>query len=123
MAATAYSETGGIRYGRSFWMATKFTWPFATLTVTQDQISIHVTLGRLWSRTFTFDPTQIKSIRKKRVLYSVGIEIDHSITEYPIYILFWTFRYKTLKKELEKIGYEVTEKRAPRPEVPPSNSH
>jgi len=103
----AYSETGGIRYGTSFCTALNFTWPFATLTVTADQLVIRVALVGIWSRTFTLNRAQINSIKRKRALWSVGIEINHSIPEYPPFILFWTFRYRRLKHELECRGYEL----------------
>ena len=104
-----YTETGGIRYGTSFWSAANFTWPFATLTASPAEISIRVALGRLWGRTFAFECSKIRSIRKKRGLVSTGIVIEHCNAEYPPFILFWTFRYETLKDQLEAVGYSVTE--------------
>ena len=104
-----YTETGGIRYGSSFWIATNFTWPFVTLTARHSDVSIRISLGRLWSRTFAFERSQIQSISKKRGLISTGIVIEHSNAEYPPFILFWTFRYEALKEQLEAVGYSVIE--------------
>jgi hypothetical protein len=104
-----YTETGGIRYGSSFWIAANFTWPFAKLTAGPGEISIRVALGKLWSKTFVFERSQIKSISKKRGLISTGIVIEHSVAEYPPFILFWTFRYETLKKQLETVGHSTIE--------------
>lgn len=104
-----YTETGGIRYGHSFWIATNFTWPFATLTAKADGVSIRVSLGKLWSRTFVLERTQIKSIKKRRGLMSTGISIEHSNAEHPPFILFWTFHFEKLKKQLEAIGYTIIE--------------
>ena len=109
MIPKTYSETGGARYGSSFWTAVNFTWPFATLTATSEQIEIRVSLGKLWSKTFALERALIKSIRRKRSLWSVGIEVDHSVSEVPPFILFWTFRYRRLKQELESLGYEICE--------------
>jgi hypothetical protein len=103
-----YSEAGGIRYGQSFWFATNCTWPFAALTVTAVQIEIGIGLGRFRMRTFTLKRSQIKSIKRKRGLFSVGIQIDHSEPEYPPFILFWTFRYDTLKREMQNLGYDMS---------------
>lgn len=105
----SYTETGGVRYGRSFWVATNFTWPFATLTAATDGVSIRISLGRLLIRTFVLERGQIKSIKKKRGLLGTGILIEHSNAAYPPFILFWTFRFETLKKQLESIGYSVVE--------------
>jgi len=104
-----YTETGGIRYGTSFWIAANFSWPFATLTASPGEISIRVSLGRLWGRTFALERSQIKSISKKRGLMSTGVVIEHSNAEYPPFILFWTFRYETLKEQLEAVGHCVLE--------------
>ena len=110
MSDSVYFETGGIRYGNSYWSSSNFSWPFASLKASPEEISICVSFSSLWTRTFTFNRSQIKSIRKKRGLWSVGIEIDHSATEIPPFILFWTFHYKTLKKHLESLGYDLVEK-------------
>lgn len=104
-----YTETGGIRYGSSFWIATNFSWPFATLTASPGEISISVSLGQLWSKTFALKRSQIKSIRKNRGLISTGIVIEHFNAEYPPFILFWTFRYEALKEQLEAVGHSVIE--------------
>ena len=104
-----YTEIGGIRYGSSYWIATNFTWPFATLTTTPSEVTIRASLGRLWSRTFALERSQIKSIHKKRSIMGTGIVIKHSNAEYPPFVLFWTFRYETLKNQLETSGHSVTE--------------
>jgi hypothetical protein len=105
----SYTEIGGLRYGSSFWISTNFTWPFATLTASPNEVSIRVSLGRLWARTFALESSQIKSISKTLGLMSTGIVIEHSNVEYPPLILFWTFRYETLKEQLEAVGHSVFE--------------
>lgn len=105
----AYTETGGIRYGSSFYSAINFTWPFAKLIADPDGISIKVSLGKLWGKTFALERAQIKSIKKKCGFMGTGISIEHSNVQHPPLILFWTFRYELLKKELEAIGYRVLE--------------
>ncbi len=40
---------------------------------------------------------------------STGISIEHSNAEHPPFILFWTFHFEKLKKQLEAIGYTIIE--------------
>jgi hypothetical protein len=105
-----HTEKGGVRYGDSFWFAINFTWPFARLTANQDGITIHVSVGPLWSRTFAFERSQIKSIRKQRGLTGTGIAIEHSNPDYPPFITYWTFNYPLLRDRLGAAGHQVVEK-------------
>jgi hypothetical protein len=109
MSEVIYTETGGIRYGHTYWFAKNFTWPFAEITIESGQILIRVSLGKVWSRSFVFPRSSISSIRKRRGFFGVGIEIEHLETDYPPFVLFWTFRYASLKGNLETAGYQVTE--------------
>jgi hypothetical protein len=106
---TTYSETGGVRYGHTFTLASNYTWPFAKLTATSNAISITVSLGRLWSKTFSFERASIRSIVRKRGLWSVAIQIIHTASDYPPFMLFWTFRFARLRAELQRLGYEVSD--------------
>ncbi len=80
------------------------TWPFASLKANKDNINLSV-LGK----KYIFDKDKIKNIRKYRGLFSVGLKIEHDITDMPNHIVFWTFRFKKLKKELKALGYLVAE--------------
>ena len=103
----AYNETGGLRWGLSFLGAVNVTWPFAHLLASPERLQIRVSLFGIWSRVFEFSRHEIKSLRRKDVLGSVGMAIDHTKSDYPPFILFWTFSYPSLKKGMTRFGYDV----------------
>ena len=108
-----YTETGGLRFGDSFWVAANATIPFAKLHVTPEHIDITLRSPISSNRSFLFRKQDVLAIRKKHGLFSVGIEIEHQDKNKCPYILFWTFRFKKLKTSLLDMGYpfEENEKR------------
>jgi hypothetical protein len=104
-----YVETGGLRWGQSLWSAANATWPFARIYVSADHLRLSVNVGKLWKRSFDFERFEVRQIRRKRGLFSVGLIVEHGKPEYPPFILFWTFRYKILCGALRRLGYEVAE--------------
>ena len=109
MAETTYTETGGLHFGSSYRFASNYTWPFAILTATPEELSLRTSVGCFMKRTFIIERPQIRQIRKRRGMWSLGIEILHSVNEYPKFLLFWTFQYRILKQQLESLGYEIAE--------------
>ncbi len=99
-------ETGGLRWGESFWMAANATWPFATLNASPEALCISGIVN------LDFRKADIKAIRRKKGMlpFSTGIVIEHQKLGFPEFILFWTFRYKRLKTELTRLGFIVTDK-------------
>ncbi len=109
MPEEKYIETGGLRWGGSYWGATNVTFPFAKIQMTTEEINISVKRLFKNEKAFTFSKCDIISIKKKRGLFSVGISIEHSIQEYPSLILFWTLGYNELQKKIENFGYDIFE--------------
>ncbi len=104
-----FTQKGGIRYGSSVWSTANFTAPFACLRVSKNSIILSVSIFRLWQRTFTFQRSDIRQLRWKRGLFSLGLQIEHSVTEYPTFVLFWVVERKTLAENLIEFGYEISE--------------
>jgi hypothetical protein len=102
-----YTQTGGIRYGESFWWAANFTMPFATLYITRNSIELRLAF-LFWRRTFVFPRSEIRAIRWKRGLFSKGVQIQHGVSGYPPFILFWTTNRPGLTQALVTLGYDVT---------------
>jgi hypothetical protein len=42
-------------------------------------------------------------------LFSTGLRIEHTVPAYPEIVVFWTFGFETLRRDLESMGYEVHE--------------
>ena len=110
MKTDRYVETGGIRWGESFGSGANLTWPFATLSADNQEIVIsYKALFGIIRNSFRISRNNLKSIKHKKGIlpFSTGVEIAHSNGEYPPYILFWSFHYQELRKQLESFGYKV----------------
>ena len=108
-----YRETGGLRWGESFWNAANATWPFATLTATPVGIHISMRCVGLWSEEFDFAKSELRGITKKKGIMpfiSTGIVLAHQKPGYPRFILFWTFGYQRLRTELTRLGFVLEDK-------------
>ena len=107
-----YQQTGGLRWGESFWSAANATWPFAKLTATSGEIRLSMRFIGLMKDDFAFAKSEIDGMRRKKGIlpFSTGIIIEHHKASYPRFILFWTFGYQQLKTELTELDFEVTDK-------------
>lgn len=78
------------------------TWPFATLTVTQEKLELNATiLGK-----YTFFSHDIISIEPYSVFLSKGLKIIHRVPTYKEEIIFWTLKDPDLIiSKIEKIGF------------------
>ena len=111
MMMDQYIETGGLRWGASFWGGMNATWPFAKLQATSDGIVIVLNVIGMMKEKFEFSRDELKSIRKKRGIFpfNTGVVFEHAEPSYPPFILFWTFRFATLKRNLTERGFTIEE--------------
>jgi hypothetical protein len=99
----SFSQTGGVRIGRSALFSFSATWPFAKLTVDDAELALSCL-----TQTWIFPKSSIQRLRKFRGAFSTGLRIEHSLTRYPSFVVFWTFRFDELKRELEQRGHAVS---------------
>jgi len=92
-----YKQRGGVLIG-----LLNFTWPFASIVVSQDNITIRVLFKK-----YTFTKSNIKALKKHNGIFSVGLKIEHTNSEVIGKLIFWTFNYKKLKSALEHQQYVV----------------
>ena len=87
LAATKFSQTGGARLRETgFSFGYGATWPFAKLTVSEDEVELATGFG-----CYSFPPRSIVSLREHSRLFFRALRIEHTIPAYPAYILFWSF--------------------------------
>ena len=98
-----FSQTGGLRIGTSYLFAVNVTWPFAKLTVKETELALSC-LGWTW----TLPKSSIQSLRKYKGFFSTGLRIEHSTARRPSFVVFWTFGFAALERELERCGYAVS---------------
>ena len=104
----AFTQTGGIRFGQSYWFAGNATVPFAQLRVSQEELVIIISVFGLWRRTFTFPRASVHRLRWQRKLFSVGLQIEHGLAEPPPFILFWVTDRAALAEGLREFGYSAS---------------
>lgn len=100
---TTFSQTGGVRVGWGTLISFNASWPFASLLVDDSEL----TLACLWKR-WVFPRSYIRRLSQRQGIFSVGLRIEHGIESYPEYLVFWTFRFPHLQRELEQRGYDVS---------------
>lgn len=98
-----YTEVGGFRVG--CWNA---SFPFATLSVSHDQIILTTVSILLGTKVYSIQKDQIRAITKYRGLFSSGINLSVYDVATPAPLVFWTFRFSHLRKVLEEHGYTIS---------------
>ena len=103
----AFIQTGGVRWGRSFWFASGWaSVPFAHLRVSQDALAVSV--AALHKRhTFTVPRSAVRRLTWKRAPFSLGLQIEHNLAGCPPFLLFWVTNRDALVCGLRDFGYEM----------------
>jgi hypothetical protein len=101
-----YVEIGGLTWRQGAW--TLFaSWPFATIRISRERVRLTIKFWKIWDLAFDLEKAELQAIRRRRGLFSVGAQFEHRKADYPPFLLFWTFRQKTLFGELRRLGYNV----------------
>jgi hypothetical protein len=100
MTAT-FSQTGGVRIGEGL-IAFNATWPLATLLATDTELRL-----KFFFKDYVFPKSSILRLSKQSGMFSAGLRIEHRVSSHPAFIVFWTFGFSRLKRELQGLGYEV----------------
>lgn len=95
--------TGGIRYGYNYFFSIRAGSPLAKLTIEPDSLKLSTFL----MRSFRFEKDQIERLSEYSVFLSSGIQIEHSVEDYPALIVFSTFNINAVKAGLIENGYDV----------------
>jgi hypothetical protein len=79
-----------------------YTWPFASLTISQRQLVLHA-----GSKRYVLPRERITGLTLGRGLFSPGLELHHSDPALPKPLIFWTFSANELERALESYGYQI----------------
>ena len=104
-ADRAFTQTGGVRCGRSFWFSSNCTIPFAQFRVSKKALVLSVSV---WRRTFTFPRSSIRHLRWKRALFSHELRIEYDVGDFPPFVLFWVSNREAMTQGLRDFGYQVS---------------
>ena len=90
---------GGVRLGTGM-VAFNASVPLARLTATRGELKLSYP-----GHEMVFPRDSITSLSKHRGIFSVGVRIEHTRPDYEEFVVFWTFRFRKVKAELEALGY------------------
>jgi hypothetical protein len=99
---TLLSLTGGVRIGKGYWLAYYRTWPFVRLHVCPDRL---VLTGI--ARGYEFPLSSITRLSRYRPFFCHGLRIEHVVSEYPPFVVFWTPDVDRLLEVLRENGFPV----------------
>ena len=98
-----FEQTGGVRVGQGLFAAFNASWPFASLLVSDSALTLSC-FGKQW----VFPKESVSRLSKYSGFFSSGLRIEHKVPDYNPFIVFWTFRFRSLADELLQRGYTVS---------------
>ena len=108
-----YRDVGGLHWGpvlrEGLFGYCRATWPLVTLVITPEKVTITVTsfTHRRVYECFEFEKHELTCIRLVRGLLTPGIVFEHSKSDYPTLLRFYSFKRNRLVQELRRFGYQV----------------
>jgi hypothetical protein len=101
-ADEVFTQVGGYRVGRSALLSFNASWPFGSVELRSGQLALHTITRRL-----IFPVAAVTSVSTYYGMFSVGVRIEHTIADYPRFIVFWTFNPDELVRRLKGAGYPI----------------
>jgi hypothetical protein len=92
--------SGGARLGTGFG-AFNASAPLARLTATRSQLRLSCP-----GHDQIFPRQSISGLSKHRGIFSSGVRIEHSLSDCDELVVFWTFHFRQVQKDLTDLGYE-----------------
>src|SRR5215831_14903284 len=96
-----WTETGGVRVGRTHLWSFNATWPLGRLTARSDRIEIAYGFGRV-----SLQREYLERIECHRGLFSKGIRLRHTSQDAPQLVVFWSCNLRKLVTNLQTLGFE-----------------
>ena len=79
-----YGQEGSCEVGRNSWLAREWTRPFAGLYIYRDELVLSMSFHR-----YSLPRTAISQIRRYRSGLSLGLKIEHAVSDYPPFMVFY----------------------------------
>lgn len=96
---------GGVRWGQSLFRCGNVSYPLGGLIIDSDQIIIRVP-----GSEFVLDRNDIQKIGVKNRIFYKGLVFEHSNTNLPKILVFWTFQSDLILRNLNSLFSEVASK-------------
>jgi hypothetical protein len=97
-----FTQEGGYRVGRSALLSFNASWPFGSVEVRSGQLVLYCITRRL-----LFPVAAVANISVYHGFFSVGVRIEHTIPDYPRFVVFWTREPDKLLQRLKDAGYPI----------------
>jgi len=97
-----FAQQGGYRVARNAWLSFNASWPFGSVELRSGQLALHCITRRL-----VFPASAVTTVSIYHGLFSVGIRIEHTIADYPRFVVFWTRKPDELIQRLKNAGYPI----------------
>jgi hypothetical protein len=101
---STFTQTGGARLGCGFW-AFNASFPLAKISVTDD--ALELTIRGIFGNCYSFPRGSILKLHKYSSVSLDGLRIEHLVSSYEPFIMFWTFNFDELEQALEKHGFHL----------------
>ena len=101
-ADEVFTQQGGYRVGRSALLSFNASWPFGSVEVRSGYFVLHCI-----SRRLVFPVSAVTSVSMYHGLFSIGIRIEHTIPNYPRFVVLWTRKPGALIRRLKDAGYPI----------------
>lgn len=101
-ADQVFTQQGGYRVGRSALLSFNASWPFGSVELRSGELALHCITRRL-----VFPVAAVTSVFIYHGLFSVGVRIEHTIPDYPRFVVFWTRNPDELIQRLKDAGYPI----------------
>jgi len=105
-----FEQVGGLRWTIAPGVVMNATWPFARIIVAAERVEVTFSILGFFRRTFSFTHQTLQTAQRQWWILSTGVRLVHSVPDYPAYILFWTFGYRSLSAALRRHGYHVEDR-------------
>jgi hypothetical protein len=95
-------ETGGYTVGRNRWLAINGSWPFGSLQIHEDRLVLHTIFRR-----FIIPRDAIVGLSQIRLFFFPSLRIEHTVPEYPRFVVFSSFHLSRVQQRLKTAGFSV----------------
>jgi hypothetical protein len=97
-----YGNTGGCEVGRNSWLAKEWTWPFAGLYIYRDELVLSMSFHR-----YSLPRAAISQIRRYRSGLSLGLKIEHTVPDYPPFMVFYPWDIEEFEQALDANAFPL----------------
>jgi hypothetical protein len=97
-----YGQEGACEVGPNSWLSKVWTQPFAGLYIYRDELVLSMSFRR-----YPFSREQISQIRRYRSGLLHGLKIEHTVSDYPPFMIFYPSDIDEFEEALDANAFPV----------------